>query len=192
MIGLVWSRIRRTGAGGWSAIGLLAAALAATVLPQAGCSDTPRAHIFVARVFDPVHDCVSVTEGIDVVSGAAPDGPACPPICIIDSQGDLGISGMCPPYPYGDAIEGVDGGPLDPTCQRALAAYNCNVTCDADAGPDGGLPITDAAACMTSTTPDATPSEAGDAGAPVDSGAPPADSGAADASDAGAKDASKG
>jgi hypothetical protein len=189
-----WATIRGMGAGGWIAAGLLAVAFAASIAPQAGCSDTPRAHIFVARVYDPVHHCVSVTEGIDVVAGAGPDGPACPPICIVDSTGDIGISGMCPPYPYGDTIEGLDGGPLDPTCTLALAAYDCNVTCDADAGPDGGPPITDAAACLSPESPDAAMPEAGEASAPpTDSGSIPPEAGpAGDGGDAGVKDASRG
>ncbi len=126
---------------------VLFAAGACAVTIAAACDDQARSHIFIARVFDTVHGCVTPSQGIDVVDGPGPNGAACPPVCVLDPAGDIAITGMCPPYPAEDMIEGLDGG-FDPTCTLALAAYNCNVTCGADAGPDGGLPLTDAASCL--------------------------------------------
>jgi hypothetical protein len=126
---------------------LLVAAASLGAVALAPACDDPRSHIFVARVYNAQQNCVSGTEGIDIVQGDNPNGPACAPICIIDSFGDVGISGMCPPYPYGDVIEGLDGG-FDDACTHALADYNCNVTCDAGDLPDGALPVTDAEPCL--------------------------------------------
>jgi hypothetical protein len=143
---------------------LVVGAASLGVVALAPACDDPRSHLFVARVYSAQQNCVSGTEAIDVVQGENPDGPACAPICIIDSFGDIGISGMCPPYPYGDTIEGPDGG-FDDACTHALADYNCNVTCDASTGPDGGLPITDAEPCLQALEhPDA--ALAADAGTP--------------------------
>jgi hypothetical protein len=161
---------------GWLPL-VAAAALGAVALAPA-CDD-PRSHIFVARVYDAQQNCVSGTEGIDVVEGDNPTGPACAPICIIDSFGDVGISGMCPPYPYGDIIEGLDGG-LDDACTHALADYNCNVTCDAGDSPDGALPVTDAEPCLQAI-------EHPDAGLVADA----APESAAPAADTGTREASK-
>jgi hypothetical protein len=141
--------------------------------------DEPRSHIFIGRVYDPLHGCVDPSEAIDVVDGTGPDPGPCPVVCIIDQEGDVAITGMCPPYPGEDTVEqqGVDGG-LDSVCTLAMAIYNCNVTCDADAGPDGGLPITDAASCLPGAE-SGMPSEAGagdaqETSTPVEAGGPEA------------------
>jgi hypothetical protein len=127
------------------ALGVLASLAGVAFAPA--CDDA-RSHIFIGRVYDPLHGCVSPSSAIDVVDGPGPNAGPCPVVCIIDQAGDVAISGMCPPYPGEDTIEGLDGG-LDPTCTLAMAIYTCNVTCGADAGPDGGgLPITDAASCF--------------------------------------------
>jgi hypothetical protein len=142
------------------------------------CDDQPVSHIYIARVYDSVHQCVTLSQAIDVVDGPGPDGPSCAPVCINDEMGDIAISQMCPPYPGELTIEGIDGGPLDPTCRIALDLYNCNITCDADAGPDGGLPDFDAAGCIATAN-----AEAG-----MDGGKPDADS----SPDAGGLDAGGG
>ena len=129
----------------WWLLGVVVAGVVG-MLVGASCSDEARAHGFVARQYVATQNCVDPSTIIDVVVGAGPDGPACPPVCIKDTSGDVFVSGMCPPYPQFDTIESLDGG-FDPTCAHALGVYNCNYTCD-DAGGDASPPVADAA-CLT-------------------------------------------
>jgi hypothetical protein len=152
------------------ALGVMACLGAVAFAPAC---DEARSHIFIGRVYDPLHGCVDPSQGIDVVDGPGPNAGTCAPVCVVDPAGDVAITGMCPPYPAEDTVEGLDGG-LDSVCTLAMAIYNCNITCGADAGPDGGLPLTDASSCMPG---------AGDA-QPL----PPVEAGAEASADGSAKD----
>jgi hypothetical protein len=168
--------------GGFALVALGISVVGGVILAGA-CDDQARSHIFVAREYLPIQGCVTLSEGIDVVDGPGPSGPACPPVCILDTTGDVFVSGMCPPYPYLDIIEAPDGGPdgspmvaLGPLCAAALAVYNCNITCG-DAGIDAGIIPMDAAACIAHAEEDGSrpTSEAGDSASEAADGSSAAD-----------------
>lgn len=89
-------------------------------------------HVFIARPYEIARDCVDPSAGVDVVDGP-PSTASCAPVCVIDTMHNYLVTGSCPPYPYGDAIQAMDAA-VDPTCMLALAAYVRNDTCY----PDGG------------------------------------------------------
>ncbi len=114
---------------------LLAMAAAGLVVGAVGACNNTASHIFIARQYDPKNQCVEPSEGIDVVDGPAPT-VGCTAACLTNPNGDVYVSGMCPPYPFGDTVVGGDAGDAGP-CAPALAAYGANTTCDAgisDAG----------------------------------------------------------
>lgn len=148
----------------------------AVVLAVASC-DEPNVHILTGQLYDPAAACVGVSNGVDVLPGAAVDDN-CSPSCLTTTSGDssaIYVTTECPPFP-GYTVEAEDAttGAGDP-CTGAFAAYaafdDSGVTCPVTEG-DGGEEAGDDGAA---------PGEAGagDAG--------PGDAGAGDAGDAGAE-----
>jgi hypothetical protein len=101
----------------------------------AGCVE-PRSHIFGGRLYERARDCVETTTTIDVVDGPDPTAP-CDRSCLV-VPGEAGpavyVSTVCAPYP-----PQVDTSGTDPTCLRALAAYDRNDTCANDGGSSSPL-----------------------------------------------------
>lgn len=111
----------------------------------AGCPEA-RSHIYAAELYNPDADCLFPGTVIDVVPGPPPDDAAttCDAICITDLDGDVYLSGMCPPLPEEFNLTG-----KAPGCEAAFAAHDrCRqcpieagkvmITCDAGA-PEAGL-----------------------------------------------------
>jgi hypothetical protein len=113
----------------------------------AGCPEV-RAHLYTAELYNPDADCLFPGSYLDTVSGPPLDdgGPTCDAICITDLDGDVYISGQCPPLPVEFDLTG-----KDPECLQAFEALalcrqcpleggKVSVTCDAgveDAPADG-------------------------------------------------------
>lgn len=145
---------------------------------HAACGDP--SHLFVGRYYLEGRDCLGTDSVIDVVEGDDPG--VCPVVCLIDpanpnAQRAVYVSTMCAPYPYA-----VVASTTDPSCIRALAAFERNDTCNQDG---------------TSSNPreaGAPPGEAGaeDAGEDADAGADVGDAGELDAGDDARADAEAG
>lgn len=118
-------------------------ALALAGLLCAGC-DTSSAHVFVARYLEPDAGCLDPYAAIDVIDGTG-SGSGCAPRCLAGTQ-SVFVSTDCPPFPIGYDVS--DEAQTSPTCQAALAALRCNVTCGRDAATcavqDGGADAADA------------------------------------------------
>jgi hypothetical protein len=88
----------------------------------------PISHIYVGELYDPDADCLYPGTVVDPALAGPPDeaGP-CDAICISDLDGDVWVSGQCPPYPIQFDVKG-----NNPKCARALAA-TCR-ECPTDGG----------------------------------------------------------
>jgi hypothetical protein len=127
------------------ALTVLAIASAGAVV-VAGCPEV-RSHIYSAELYDSDADCLFPGVVLDVVPGVPDDASTtCDAICITDLDGQVYLSGQCPPLP----IEfNLDSGGI-PECKQAYEALSrcrqcpieggsVTVTCDAgpaDAGTD--------------------------------------------------------
>jgi len=107
-------------------------AAAATTAFACACTD-PSTHVLVGNAFDPGAMCLEPSIGFDIVDG--PDPGQCAPTCVVDAKsGATFVTVMCPPYPILDTTTFADAstGAAD-VCKEALAAWNAEAVCGADA-----------------------------------------------------------
>lgn len=148
---------------------------------HAACGDP--SHLFLGRYYLEGRDCLGTDSVIDVVEGEDPG--VCPVVCLIDPANPnadraVYVSTMCAPYPYA-----VVASTTDPSCIRALAAFERDDTCNQDgtsSNPrEAGAPPVDAGDEDAGELPDAAVIDAGE----LDAGADAQTDADADGNDAG-------
>jgi len=95
--------------------------------------DEPLSHIYTAEHYFANEDCLAPGHAIDVVAGPPNDAGFCDAICITDLDGNVYVSGECPPYPTAFDLN-MDAKAVNPLCAKAFAASCRQCPIEPDAG----------------------------------------------------------